>query len=192
MTATYEILETDGIRKHDRPAALCLCMCGNKFVARITDLKRGMVTSCGCRLRKHGKRNHPMYQTWHGMQLRCNDPDSAQYADYGARGITVCDRWDDVSVFIEDIENDIGPKPEGCQLDRIDNERGYEPGNVRWVTPSQNCRNTRRNRVLTFNGVSQCVSAWAEELGIPVQTILWRLNNGKTVEQALQQKAKCI
>ena len=83
---------------------------------------------------------------------RCYDANWKQYKDYGGRGISVCERWHDLVRFIEDIEKSIGPCPPGYELDRIDNDGNYEPGNCRWSTHSEQMRNRRRKLVLTVTG----------------------------------------
>lgn len=112
---------------------------------------RGKSESCGClRAEKllaavthHGLRHHPLYQRWKGMMQRCYNPKLTQFKDWGGRGITVCERWHDVALFIEDIERDLGPCPPGMTLDRRDNDGNYEPGNVRWATRLQQTHNRR-------------------------------------------------
>ena len=129
-------------------------------------------------------KDHPEWNNWRAMRERCLNPDFAQYADYGGRGITVCAQWATFQQFYEDV----GPKPSPKHtLDRIDNIRGYEPGNVRWATGSEQRRNSRRKLViLTAFGKSQPISDWATELGIPITTLWSRIfRDGKTHEQAL-------
>ena len=120
------------------------------------------------------------------MMQRCHNPASDRYDNYGGRGITVCPEWHDVAVFIDWIEENLGPKSEGMSIDRWpDNDGPYAPGNVRWATDAEQMRNTRRSRLLSLNGVTQCVADWAEETGISRYTIHDRLKNGWTAEQAL-------
>jgi hypothetical protein len=135
------------------------CDCGTVYEAALTHLARGVVKSCGCLSREmtsarattHGLTRdnttgrHPLYNTWKAMMARCYRPHNPNYPRYGARGISVCPRWHDVTAFIEDIENLIGPRPEGMSLDRIRNGLGYKPSNVRWATASQQVTNRRRN-----------------------------------------------
>jgi hypothetical protein len=95
---------------------------------------------------------HPLYDTWRGIVARCRRPDSPRYGDYGGRGIKLCCHWHNPVNFIADIEHEIGPRPVGQHpsgrpmytLDRIDNDFGYQPGNVRWATAAQQAKNTRR------------------------------------------------
>jgi hypothetical protein len=182
----YAILEEGKfIKGFNGRAAKCECICGTRFTARLYDLTHGKIVSCGCKKRKHGKRSHRLYETWHGMMLRCCDPNATNFATYGGRGISVYEPWLDVSRFIEDIEAEIGVKPKGYQLDRIDNSKGYVPGNVQWSTRSKNCRNTRSNCIITINGVSKCLVEWAEESGIKYQTLSSRVQRGTPPERLL-------
>lgn len=104
---------------------------------------------------KHGHcrtavgKESPTYSSWHAMMKRCTHVNSAIYARYGALGITVCDRWRTFAAFLEDM----GVRPAGTSLDRIDNERGYEPGNCRWATPLEQAAN-RRPRKRTPDSLS--------------------------------------
>lgn len=118
------------------------------------------------------------------MISRCYNEKHHHYANYGGRGITVCQRWrDSFAAFLADV----GPRPSPQHsLDRYpDNNGNYEPGNVRWATRSEQQRNRRVNHLLTFQGKTQCVIAWAEELGINPVTIIARLRAGRTIEEAL-------
>lgn len=91
----------------------------------------------------HGMYGHPLYKTWDGMIGRTSRPNDAEYKNYGARGITVCERWRDPRFFAADIERLLGPRPPGWTLDRIDNDGNYEPGNVRWASRKQQRENQR-------------------------------------------------
>lgn len=86
---------------------------------------------------KHSMSYHPLYHTWENMRQRCNNPKHTAYKWYGGRGIKICKRWNNFALFVEDVGN----KPEGMTLDRIDNNGNYEPGNVKWSTQKQQLRN---------------------------------------------------
>ena len=127
--------------------------------------------------RTHGMSLHPMYPTWKAMMHRCYDPKHVGYRNYGGRGITVCEPWHNPAAYITWIEINLGSRPDGCSLDRIDNDRGYEPGNLRWSSRSVQTRNQRsENRrrgsakvtaVLTEDIVRECRlrAASGEQLG---------------------------
>ena len=133
----------------------CLCDCGSMRDVTGASLRSGNTKSCGClqkdgaaeRCRdreRHGARRrgaaHLLYERWAGMIQRCTNPNHLRYADYGGRGITVCERWRDFANFLVDV----GDCPSGMSLDRIDNDGNYEPGNCRWATPSEQRINQRR------------------------------------------------
>ena len=99
-------------------------------------------------LSRHDGTQHPLYGTWVNMMTRCYNQNFLQYKDWGGRGISVCDRWHDPQVFIEDIMRLIGPRPDGMTLDRVNNNGNYEAGNVRWATWYQQARNRRPRREL--------------------------------------------
>lgn len=132
------------------------CDCGSTILIRPFDLTRGARQSCGCQMRTaasaratsrnttHGLRNHPLYHAWSSMLKRCENPKSKDYPNYGGRGITVCTEWHDPSTFIAYVEHTIGSRPDGLTLDRIDSDRGYEPGNLRWADAVTQRRNQRR------------------------------------------------
>lgn len=139
-----------------------------------------------CRPVKHGDardgRRAPEYDIWRAMLDRCTNPANPFYAGYGGRGIGVCEAWRSYEAFIADV----GRRPSiGYQLDRIDNAKGYEPGNVMWSTATQQQRNKRDNVWLTVGGVRRLRIEWAELMGIPHETVRGRLSSGWTPEQAL-------
>lgn len=130
---------------------------------------------------KHGCANTKIYNTWRGMIGRCRSPSNRWYCNYGGRGITVCQEWQDASTFIQwALMN--GWK-EGLQIDRINNDGNYEPSNCRFVTRKSNGRNTRNNHLLTHNGITQPIIAWSEQTGVHYGTIQSRLRRGWTPEQ---------
>jgi hypothetical protein len=125
----------------------CLCDCGNITLSTSGNLTFGKSTSCGCGRIKHGhttKRNQSgTYQTWRNMIRRCIDANNKDYKNYGARGITVCERW------IESFDSflaDMGERPKGLTLDRKDNDGHYCPENCEWATRLQQCHNRRNSK----------------------------------------------
>lgn len=171
----------------------CVCDCGNTKVIKSASLVHAGTQSCGCLQReaaqrqslRHGHlvndRQSPEYTTWRAMLRRCKDKALVNFSNYGGRGIKVCERW---HVF-ENFVADVGRRPDGTSLDRIDSSGNYEPGNVRWSTQKQQCRNTRTNRLLTNKGKTMCVAEWAEQIGISENTIRGRLFRGASDEVAL-------
>lgn len=144
------------------------------------------------RTRKHGLSYSPEYRAWQTMVQRCTNPANAAWANYGGRGITVCDAWlDDPTQFYRDM----GPKPSPThELDRIDNDGGYSPENCRWTVRTINCRNRRSNRHLTHAGETLTIAEWVERTGIPHSTIKERLRMGwsdvKALTTPVRPKAK--
>jgi hypothetical protein len=169
---------------------LCRCDCGNTCIIRGAYLKSGSTQSCGCYQKERTSETNkthllsktPEYQTYNGMRRRCYSSKVKQYKDYGGRGIKVCDRWLEEKGF-ENFLLDMGPRPKGYQLDRINNDGNYEPSNCRWVTPTENCRNTSKNHFLTFGGVNKTIAEWEEELKIPSSVISHRLRAGFSLEK---------
>lgn len=122
----------------------CRCDCGNIFITRKTSLITGRTKSCGCLNKegnpKHGMCGTPEYSSWVCMKSRCINPNNTEYYRYGGRGITICQEWiDSFPAFYEDM----GQKPDGLTLERIDNDSGYFPVNCKWATPTEQSRNTR-------------------------------------------------
>ena len=121
------------------------------------------------------------YNRWKQMKQRCSNPNCKAYGHYGGRGITVCERWLTFRNFLEDM----GEPPANLSLDRTDNDGNYCPENCRWVSWKDQCRNQRRNRNLTCNGKTMCITDWASELGCTTQAILGRIKRGYSIEDAL-------
>ena len=179
---------------------VCVCECGTYFVARCDSVVSGRIASCGClqketasiqgkRNTKHGKRHLPEYYIWQSMTQRCSNPNIESYHCYGGRGIRVCGRWleSDGQGFLNFL-SDMGERPsKDLSIDRHPNPDGnYEPGNCRWATDKEQCRNRRSNTLWTHNGKTQCIAAWAEEVGISQFILSKRLRRGWSVEKALQ------
>ena len=122
---------------------------------------------------KHGAyaRNKHLYGVWTTMKHRCENPKREKFKDYGARGIDVCEEWNDPNRFIDwALENGY---ESGLQIDRIDNNKGYSPDNCRWVSPKTNSRNRRNTVYVIVDGAKKSAVEWAEITGISQYTIYW-------------------
>lgn len=168
----------------------CKCECGNFTAKYSSHLLNGSTRSCGCLflevITKHGhetgRKQSGTYATWRNMIRRCSDPKILHYENYGGRGITVCDRWVKFENFLEDM----GERPVGMTIERIDNNGNYEPRNCRWATKKEQGRNKRNNKILTFMGQSMTATDWAEKIGVEPRIVLSRLNTYKwSVEKTL-------
>lgn len=201
------VVERAGSVGHNA-AWLCQCACGS--VARpylASNLKSGCSTSCGCAqvegvaernqiLRQatvHGKAARmptmsKVYQTWLNMRRRCNDPRSKKFKDYGGRGIRVCQAWND---SFEAFYADMGDPPsERHSIERKDVNGDYTPSNCCWATNKEQANNRRNSRRVTWNGRTQTVAQWADELAIPARRIWQRLKRGWSPEEALSTTSK--
>lgn len=118
-----------------------------------------------------GKRRPPEYKSWESMMARCYNPRSANYDDYGGRGVQVCDRWKNFALFLEDM----GARPPRTSLGRIDTNGDYEPSNCRWETAEQQQNNKRNNRTISIDGQSLTYSQWERRMGLRRRTISQRL-----------------
>lgn len=154
----------------------CVCECGNLTVARQEDLRSGNTKSCGCiqrekardRLHTHGQAKSQIYKLWIQMKQRCFNPNDDKFPQYGARGITVCDRWrDSFEAFVEDM----GPRPKGHSLDRTDNDGDYGPDNCRWASSRTQSRNTSKNIWVTHRGQRMVASDFADIMGISSKSL---------------------
>lgn len=180
------VLYDTGERRNGKVVWHCQCDCGNELGIRSGDLVSAHTTSCGCYRRQRtvevhtvhgmtrGKKFHPIYQAWRRMLQRCENPSDEDYKNYGFRGIKVCDEWHKFIPFC-DWALASGWQKE-LQLDRINNNGNYEPGNCHWATPQENNRNRRNNRMITFAGKTQCLAAWADETGIEYQALWARIS----------------
>ena len=158
----------------------CRCVCGADRLVQARHLRSGRTKSCGCR-GKGGFTRDKTYNAWCAMRQRCTNPSAPTWANYGGRGITVAPEWDDFNTFVRDVG--VAPTPKHS-LDRINSDGNYEPGNVRWANSRQQARNRRSTRLITFEGITQSIAAWADEKGIPRDTLRARLQTWG-VEKAL-------
>lgn len=189
----------DGVKSNGAVKWCCACECGKITSVDSNALRSGHTMSCGCLGRENNikaitsygytKRGnyHPLYTTWGQMRHRCNSPGFRQFNDYGGRGISVCDRWSGRDGFANFV-SDMGERPEGHTLDRIDNDGNYSPENCRWATQSAQHCNTRVNRFVQAFGESQTISTWSKRFGVGHQTITGRIARGVDPEIAVTHK----
>lgn len=144
---------------------LAECECGSVREYAVNNIKSGMSKSCGCKPVMGCKNNislHPLHSTYAKMLYRCSNAKDKSYADYGGRGIKVCDRWK--KSFINFLA-DMGERPsEDYSLDRIDNDGNYEPSNCRWATQKEQMNNTRRSFVLTASNLARATGYTNERI----------------------------
>jgi hypothetical protein len=164
----------------------CRCECGTERVVKAGSLMNGRSRSCGCfhksRVSTHGMTGTPTFKSWDSMKQRCTNPKAPDFARYGGRGVRVCGRW------LESFENflhDMGARPTGQTLDRVDVNGDYTPENCRWATMSQQQRNKRTSSVAEFGGVTRTYAEWAEITGVNSKAIGERLRRGWAVKDAL-------
>jgi len=180
---------------------LCVCKCGTNTIVLQSLLLHGRTKSCGCYRREmgvlrgtasatHGEgmngKESVEYKTWGAMLSRCNNVNHRMYKYYGAKGIKVCERWHSYQNFLSDM----GRRPEGASIDRIDVTRGYEPDNCRWTDDFTQNRNTTRNRYITVNGMKRCISEWCEMLSINRHTL--RRLSVEQIESLIKKKLDII
>ncbi len=184
---------------------LCECTCGTRKEFQAGHIKNGTTRSCGCQKTafisqtstKHGywKGNvsAPEYSAWCLARVRCHKPDSRAFKDYGARGITMCERWrfgeggkSGFECFIADMGD--RPSPQHT-LDRRDNGKGYSPENCRWATRTEQQRNTRWNRIVEFQGRTVTIAEAAQAAGISYGTLHKRIQAGMTADEAAARAA---
>lgn len=131
----------------------------------------------------HGKtgQHSPTYSTWLGMRSRCHNPNDSRYADYGGRGIEVCKRWDSFANFLADM----GERPKGKTLGRLDNNGPYCQSNCEWQTTLQQSANSRRCRFIVWNGERLHAAEWARKFGLNRSTFYNRLRRWGLIKTML-------
>ena len=179
------IIGLDHKDKNSKKYFQCRCDCGNLTVVQGGHITSGNIISCGCSLRtKQGLSNTPEGRAIKGAIRRCYSPDYKSYHTYGERGLTVSERYKGYD-GIKNLIDDIGRKPTPKHsLDRIDNDKGYEPGNLKWSTRREQDERRTNSRVIIYKGESLILERWAEKFGINSSTIRWRLENSWSVDRA--------
>jgi len=173
----------------------CTFDCGNKFTTSGNRLRNGTTKSCGCyalEVRKkcnttHGRFYDPIYKVWNSMNQRCSNQKFKYYSDYGGRGIKVCESW----LKFENFLADMGERPDGMTIDRVDNNKGYSPENCKWSTRIENANNKRNNRMITIGDETDTISNWCRRRGIKKSTVKSRVYNlGWSYEKAVTEPVR--
>ena len=169
---------------------LCKCDCGNETIVSKKNLTSGHTNSCGCLKHidynySHKMKNTRIYKIWCGIKVRCYNQNCKNYQNYGGRGITVCQEWKDnfKSFYDWAIANGY---TDTLSIDRIDVNGNYEPKNCRWVNRTIQARNTTRNRLITYNGETRCLSEWAEIYKINYKSLFKKLKRGLAFTEAIK------
>ena len=187
------VIKISGHDNHGKITWECHCECGNATVSTTGDLRSGSSRSCGCS--RNGKimpltfarsiNAVPEWLAWKNIIQRCTNPHHKAYENYGGRGIKICDEWkNDFLAFYNHIGKRPTPKHE---VDRIDNEVGYVPENVRWATRKEQSNNRRSNRLITYKEKTMTISQWADEIGIDRKSIQNRIRAGWSVDKTLTE-----
>lgn len=156
----------------------CTCVCGEHRIVRDVNLASGNTKSCGCRSKYGGLALTRAYFIWYHMLRRCQNPADKHYYLYGARGITVCERWQSLDVFFADM----GEPEEDMSLERIDNDSGYSPENCRWTTMTEQAKNKRNTKltwelVYTIRTSHDSAMAMAERYQMSLSMVYYVINN---------------
>lgn len=185
------VLERAENDRHKNSMWVCQCTCGVVKTIRGSHLTGGNTRSCGCLDRevvarnaiKHGMRYTRIYNIWRKMKERCLNPNADNYRYYGARGVKVCDEWMSFEGFYEWVKT--SGYRDDLTIDRINVFDNYCPGNCRWATMREQNNNTTRNHTITIGKETRTIQGWADEMGINRSTILSRLQNGWSPEDAV-------
>ncbi len=188
-------------RRRSQRYFMCRCDCGTEKPVRLTHLTGGKIISCGCEaLRRvrarvgvmhqanvtHGASDTRAYVIWHAMKGRCLNPNNPAYASYGGRGIAICKRWMKFTNFLADM----GQPPDGHEIERINNAKGYKLSNCKWATRREQQNNRRANVLLTHDGKTMTIAEWSRFLSFPDKTIRSRIDAGMSTAEALDPKPR--
>lgn len=164
----------------------CRCRCGRLVYVAARYLSRLNTRSCGCVRSRRAERPGRERSIWIDMRNRCNNPNNKRFYRYGARGIRVCERWNNFKSFLKDM----GPCPARMSIERIDNDGDYTPENCRWATNREQARNMCSNRMIEFRGKTLCLVDWSIATGLSADVIYARLKMGWSVERSLTQPVR--
>lgn len=163
----------------------CACACGGTLVTAGINLRRGATNSCGCLMseskKRHGKTNTPTWNSWRAMFKRCEQVTHPHYRSYGGSGISVCDEWRTFEAFFADM----GERPEGKTIDRINPSLGYFKENCRWASAVEQIANRKNAVLLSIGNLAKTARQWSIDTGTPEPTIAWRFKKGWSAEEAV-------
>jgi hypothetical protein len=185
--------------KHSQPQWLCKCVCANERVVPAKSLRGGDSKSCGClnkdvhrrvcikRNTTHGLSNNRVYNIWVNMRQRCFNKRYRDYKNYGARGISICLRWESFECFLADM----GYPPSGKHtIDRIDSYGIYEPSNCRWVLMKVQQNNRTNNRLITYSGETKTLQQWADLYRLGHKVISYRIAKGWSMDDVFNKRPR--
>jgi len=192
----WTILDSAGKNKYGKTTLLCKCKCGTSKFVLANDILHGRSSNCGCvrnkktsdLKRSHEKRSTGAYASWAAMHTRCTNKKQQGWQAYGGRGISVAKEWASFEKFFEDM----GDRPDGCSIGRIDNNLGYSPGNCRWESRLEQANNTRANRQISASGFTYTIAQWSRVSGIKLSTIRKRLQLGWPENHAVTIKPRVM
>ena len=191
VTIIKEVAQRRGVRRF-----LCKCKCGKQWEVSLVNLVEGHTKSCGClkkertveRLYIHGKSGEKIYVAWMAMKMRCFNKNNPRYSSYGGRGITVCEEWLNFQNFYDwAIKN--GYKP-GLSIERVDNDGSYDSANCTWIPRENQTKNTRKTRLIEYNGAKRTLKEWGTLLGVSHKTLSGRLYRGWSDESIISTPFK--
>jgi len=174
----------------------CVCDCGNEINVRLADVRKGYTVSCGCYNKDvlvetkskliDGLKSsdHPLYGIWCGIIKRCGNPTANNFQNYGGRGIKVCERWRN---SFANFVSDMGERPSGYSIERINNDGNYEPENCKWASRKEQSSNTRIAKKILFKGEYITHSELDRQLGLNPATTCKRAKRGWTEEQMVSR-----
>lgn len=177
-----QVLRRTKLNATRKVVAKC-CRCNKFYLKEIATIANGASTQCkSCGNLTHGLRQTREYNTWRGMIERCYNPNSVGYPRYGGSGITVCNRWkSSFELFLKDM----GKRPEGYSIDRIDTYGNYHKKNCRWATKELQEINKRRRIKVNYNGQTKLLTEWCKILNLSYESARWKLHRSKSIQKSV-------
>jgi hypothetical protein len=163
------------------------CDCGNQKVISKSYVKRGNIKSCGCLSKESYKTTvteeiKKTRKSWESMKTRCLNPKDLRYKNYGGRGVKICDLWKN---SFKNFLDDMGERPEGKTLDRINTDGNYEPSNCRWSSNREQCNNKRNNIFISHQNKTMSLMDWCRSLNLRYRNALYLHNKGLSLEEII-------